>query len=76
MAVGMRTRRPQRCRAGTMTQSTHDKIEGKVHELKGKVKETAGKVTNDPELTAEGQSEHITGSIQKKIGQIEKVFEK
>jgi uncharacterized protein YjbJ (UPF0337 family) len=44
--------------------------------VKGKVKETAGKVTNDPKLTAEGQSENLAGKIQKKIGQIEQVFEK
>ncbi len=59
-----------------MTQSTHDQIAGKIHELKGQVKETAGKVGNDPDMTAEGQSEQLAGKIQKKIGQIEKVFEK
>jgi len=59
-----------------MTHSAHDQIAGKLHELKGKVKETAGKISNDPDLTAEGQSEHLAGSIQKKIGQIEKVLEK
>lgn len=59
-----------------MTQSAHDQIAGKLHELKGKVKETAGKISNDPDMTAEGQSEHLGGKIQNKIGQIEKVFEK
>jgi uncharacterized protein YjbJ (UPF0337 family) len=44
--------------------------------LKGKVKEKAGQVSNNPNLAAEGQDEKVGGKIQKKIGQIEKVFEK
>jgi len=59
-----------------MTQSTHDQVTGKLHELKGKVKEAVGNATHDDDMTAEGQSENLTGTIQKKIGQIEKVFEK
>jgi uncharacterized protein YjbJ (UPF0337 family) len=59
-----------------MTQSTQDQIKGKLHELKGSVKEIAGQITNDPDLTAEGQNEHLAGTIQKKIGQIKQVFEK
>jgi uncharacterized protein YjbJ (UPF0337 family) len=59
-----------------MTPSTKDQIEGKFHEVKGKLKEQAGKLTNDPELTAEGQGEQFGGTIQKKVGQIEKVLEK
>ena len=59
-----------------MTQSIGDQIIGKLHELKGSVKEAAGQVTNNPELTAEGQDEHLAGTIQKKIGQIKQVFEK
>ncbi len=59
-----------------MTQSSEDQIKGKLHELKGKVKETVGQATNNPNLTAEGQDEHLAGTIQKKIGQIKKVFGK
>jgi len=59
-----------------MKPSTTDQIKGKLHELKGKAKEKAGRVTNDPNLAAEGQDEKIAGLVQKKIGQIEKVFEK
>jgi uncharacterized protein YjbJ (UPF0337 family) len=58
-----------------MTPSTKDQIEGKFHEVKGAVKEKAGKATNDPNLTADGQDEKLTGKVQKKVGQIEKVFE-
>jgi uncharacterized protein YjbJ (UPF0337 family) len=59
-----------------MKPSTTDQIQGKLHELKGKAKQKAGQVTNNPKLADEGQGEKIAGTIQKKIGQIEKVFEK
>ena len=59
-----------------MNQSTKDEIKGNVHKAKGAVKETVGQLTNNPSLTAEGQNEKIAGTIQKKVGQIEKVFEK
>jgi len=59
-----------------MKPSKKDQIQGKLHELKGTVKEAAGQVTNDPKLEAKGQSEKLAGKIQKKIGQIEEVFEK
>jgi uncharacterized protein YjbJ (UPF0337 family) len=59
-----------------MRQSAEDKAEGKLHEVKGKVKETVGRATNDPDLETDGQVENIGGKVQKKIGQVEKVFEK
>jgi uncharacterized protein YjbJ (UPF0337 family) len=59
-----------------MEQSTKDQINGNLHKWKGKVKEKAGQVTNNSDLAAEGQSEQLAGKIEKKIGQIEKVFEK
>jgi uncharacterized protein YjbJ (UPF0337 family) len=59
-----------------MKPSTTDRIKGKVHEVKGGFKEKAGQLTNDPNLEAEGQGEKLGGQIQKKIGQVEKIFEK
>jgi uncharacterized protein YjbJ (UPF0337 family) len=59
-----------------MTQSTKNEIAGKVHEVKGNIKEKVGKLTNDPDLEGEGIGERIAGKVQKKIGQLEKVFEK
>jgi len=59
-----------------MKPSTKDQVTGRVHEVKGKLKQKAGQVTNQPDLQAEGQSENLAGKIQKKIGQIEQVFEK
>ena len=59
-----------------MKDSTKDKVEGVVHDAKGKLKEKIGRATNNPDLEAEGQDEKVGGKIQKKVGDIEKVFEK
>jgi uncharacterized protein YjbJ (UPF0337 family) len=40
------------------------------------VKEKAGRVINNPNLAAEGQNEKLVGKVQKKVGQVEEVFEK
>lgn len=59
-----------------MKPSTADQVQGRFHELKGKAKEVAGQVTNNPDLADEGQGEKIAGTVQKKVGQIEKVLER
>jgi uncharacterized protein YjbJ (UPF0337 family) len=59
-----------------MNSSTKDKIQGKFHEVKGKVRQKAGQAAGNPDVESKGQSENIAGKVQKKIGQIEKVFEK
>jgi len=59
-----------------MKPSTKDQIRGKLHEVKGAVKQKAGQLTNNPDLEAEGQGEKFAGKVQKKVGQIEKIFEK
>jgi uncharacterized protein YjbJ (UPF0337 family) len=58
-----------------MKPGTTDQVEGKIHEVKGKIKEKAGQLTNDPALAADGHNEKAAGTIQKKIGQVEAVFE-
>jgi uncharacterized protein YjbJ (UPF0337 family) len=63
-------------RETTMKPSTTDQIKGKIHELKGGAKEAAGIVVNNQHLEAKGKAEKLGGKIQKKVGQIEKVFEK
>jgi uncharacterized protein YjbJ (UPF0337 family) len=40
------------------------------------VKEKIGQLTNNPALQDRGTDEKVSGKIQKKVGQIEKVFEK
>ena len=59
-----------------MTPSTQNEIEGKVPEVKGEIKETVGHLTNNPDLEDQGTVEKITGKVQEKIGQVEKVIEK
>ena len=59
-----------------MKPSTENEIAGKVHEVKGTIKAKVGQLTNDPDLEGEGIGEKIAGKVQKKIGQLEKVFEK
>jgi uncharacterized protein YjbJ (UPF0337 family) len=57
-------------------ESTKDQVKGKVHEIKGKIKRKAGHAMNNPNLEEEGEDEEIGGTIQKKIGQVKKVFGK
>jgi uncharacterized protein YjbJ (UPF0337 family) len=59
-----------------MKPSTKDQIEGTLQEMKGKAKEAAGRVTDNPRLTAEGRVEEVVGTVQKKVGQVKRVFEK
>jgi uncharacterized protein YjbJ (UPF0337 family) len=60
----------------TMENSTKNQAEGKFHQAKGAVKEVAGKLTDNPKLESEGVTEKITGKVQEKIGQIEKILGK
>ena len=57
-----------------MKSSTQDQVEGTFLKIKGKVKEIAGELSDNPKLEAEGTDEKIAGEVQKKIGQIKKVF--
>lgn len=59
-----------------MKSSTKDKVEGTLHQAKGAAKEKIGRATNDPDLEAQGIDEKLGGKIQKKIGDVKKVFEK
>ena len=58
-----------------MKSSTKDKIKGTFKEAKGKVKEETGKATRNPDLRDRGTLEKTGGRVQRKIGDIEKVFE-
>ena len=60
----------------SMKSSTKDKIKGALKEAKGKVKEETGKVTRNPDLRDRGTIEKAGGKVQRKIGDVEKVFEK
>lgn len=58
-----------------MKSSTKDKIKGAFKEAEGKVKEKAGKATGNPDLRDRGTVEKAGGKVQRKIGDVEKVFE-
>jgi uncharacterized protein YjbJ (UPF0337 family) len=59
-----------------MKPSTKDQMAGKFHEAKGAVKERTGVATNNPDLANRGHDEKVSGKIQNKVGQVEKVIEK
>ena len=58
-----------------MKSSTKDKVKGGFREANGKVKEKTGKATGDPDLRDRGTVEKAGGKVQRKIGDVEKVFE-
>jgi uncharacterized protein YjbJ (UPF0337 family) len=59
-----------------MKSSTKDKIKGSVHQAKGAIKETAGRASGNPDLQDRGTAEKVGGTIQKKVGDVKKVFGK
>ena len=59
-----------------MNRSTTDKLKGSGHEAKGKIKEAAGRAFNNPDLEAEGAAEKTAGKVQRKVGEVKKVFGK
>ncbi len=58
-----------------MKSSTKDKIKGRFREAKGEVKEKAGKATENSDLRDRGTMEKAGGKVQRKIGDVKKVFE-
>jgi uncharacterized protein YjbJ (UPF0337 family) len=58
-----------------MKSSTKDKIKGGVREARGKVKEKTGKAIGNPDLRDRGMAEKAGGKVQRKIGDVKKVFE-
>ena len=59
-----------------MKTSTQDKVEGSAKQIKGKAKEAAGAVMNDDRSRAEGRDDQVEGKVQKKVGDVKKVFGK
>ena len=59
-----------------MKSSKTDKIDGAIHEAKGKVKEVTGKVIGNPNLRDTGTAEKVGGKVQRKVGDVKKVFGK
>ena len=57
-----------------MKTSTQDKVEGAVKTATGTIKEKTGQALNDPDLRDRGTLEKAEGQIQRKVGDIKKVF--
>lgn len=57
-----------------MKSSTKDKVKGTAREAKGKVKETTGKAVGNPNLRDRGTAEKMGGKVQRKVGDVKKVF--
>jgi uncharacterized protein YjbJ (UPF0337 family) len=59
-----------------MKSGTHDKAEGKLHQIKGKIKEVIGKTVRKRDLESEGKVENVDGKVQEKIGEAKKTLGK
>jgi uncharacterized protein YjbJ (UPF0337 family) len=57
-----------------MKSSTRDQVAGSAKNLSGKIKESAGRATRNPRLEDEGTADRVEGKVQKKVGDIKKVF--
>ena len=60
--------------ASTPNTSTQDRAEGHGKDLKGKIKEGTGKAMGNPGLRDEGRADQTEGKIQRKVGEVKKVF--
>jgi uncharacterized protein YjbJ (UPF0337 family) len=59
-----------------MKSSTHDKVKGTAKEGVGKVKEETGKAIGNQELRDRGTAEKVAGKVERKVGDVKKVFGK
>ncbi|MDB6024963.1 MAG: CsbD family protein [Verrucomicrobiales bacterium] len=59
-----------------MKQSTKDQIKGTAKQIEGGVKKQAGKAMGRRDIEDNGRAEQVAGTVQKKVGQIKKVFGK
>lgn len=59
-----------------MNSSTKDRIKGTAKEAVGKIKETTGKTIGNPDLEDRGTAEKVAGKVERKVGDVKKVFGK
>jgi uncharacterized protein YjbJ (UPF0337 family) len=59
-----------------MKSSSEDKAKGTAKQAIGSVKEKAGKAVGNDRLRARGAADKTEGKVQKKIGDVKKVFNK
>jgi uncharacterized protein YjbJ (UPF0337 family) len=56
-------------------ESTKDQAAGRAREIKGKIKKQAGRAINRPDIENRGANEEVAGKVQRKVGEVEKVFD-
>jgi len=71
-----RTGRDRKCESTFMDSSTHDKVKGTAKEAIGKVKEETGKAIGNQDLEDRGTAEKVGGKVERKVGDVKKVFGK
>jgi uncharacterized protein YjbJ (UPF0337 family) len=59
-----------------MKSSTKDRLQGSARETKGKLKEKIGRTAGDLRTADRGTAEKAGGKVQRKVGEIKKVFGK
>lgn len=59
-----------------MNSSTKDRVKGAAKETVGKVKEKTGEVIGNPDLRDRGTEEKVAGKMERKVGDVKKVFGK
>jgi uncharacterized protein YjbJ (UPF0337 family) len=59
-----------------MKSSTKDRAKGRIAETKGKVQEKAGRATANPRMQDRGTANKAGGKVQRKLGEVKKVFGK
>ena len=57
-----------------MKSSTKDKVKGSVNEGVGKVKEATGNAIGNPDLQDRGTAQRVAGKVERKLGDVKKVF--
>jgi uncharacterized protein YjbJ (UPF0337 family) len=58
-----------------MKNSSYNQAKGKMREIKGRVKEGVGVMKDDSDMTGRGKGEKIAGKVQRKVGDVQQVFE-
>jgi uncharacterized protein YjbJ (UPF0337 family) len=59
-----------------MNSSTKDKVKGTAKEAVGKIKEETGRAIGNPNLRDRGTAEKVAGQVERKVGDVKKVFGK
>jgi uncharacterized protein YjbJ (UPF0337 family) len=57
-----------------MKSSIKDQIKGKAREVFGHAKKHAGEAMDRPDIEDKGREEQVQGTVQRKVGEVKKVF--